>query len=352
MKLSTSTTTTLLLLTTLPLISAHPATTNSSKSTTNTAGYTLQKSYTAPTFFDNFNFFTGPDPTHGHVIYTDRAHAATSNYAAYHTRPASKDTTAYIGVNTTPLAPNGRESVRLIGKDAFNAGSMIVFDVRHIPVQWGVWPAIWLLGKDGTWPQTGESDVLEYVHRGQHNAMTLHTAPGCSVSNSSSNPKDGIFSGNLVHADCNTDDATTGCSISAPKDFRIATAGDAFNKQGGGVYVHDWTADGISVYLFPRNALPADLVAGKPDSATWKQKPLARFAGSGCDFEERFKNMNIIINIDFCGDWAGKDKVWQESGAQKATGAATCKEYVANNGGDFKESFFEIGGIQVYGKGK
>ncbi|SMR60530.1 unnamed protein product [Zymoseptoria tritici ST99CH_1E4] len=182
MKLSTSTTTTLLLLTTLPLISAHPATTNSSKSTTNTAGYTLQKSYTAPTFFDAFNFFTGPDPTHGHVIYTDRAHAATSNYVAFHTRPASKDTTAYIGVNTTPLAPNGRES-------------------------------------------TGESDVLEYVHRGQHNAMTLHTAPGCSVSNSSSNPKDGVFSGNLVHSDCNTDDATTGCSIAAPKDFHIATAG-------------------------------------------------------------------------------------------------------------------------------
>ena len=49
------------------------------------------------------------------------------------------------------------------------------FDIRaKLPVQQGVWPAIWMLPSDwayGTWPQSGEIDIMEII--GQK-ASTLH----------------------------------------------------------------------------------------------------------------------------------------------------------------------------------
>lgn len=198
------------------------------------------------------------------------------------------------------------------------------------------------------WPSSGESDILEYVHTGDANAMTLHTAPNFSVDNSTT-----AFQGSLVDSNCNAGNAGTGCSVSmanSTTNSSLATAGDAFNAQGGGVYVHDWTSEGITVWLFPRDNLPADLVAGHPDSSTWTQKPLAKFTGKG-DFGTTFKNMQLIINIDFCGDWAGKAAVWASSGAAKATGAETCAEYVGANPEAYKEAYFEIGSIDFYTAG-
>jgi hypothetical protein len=179
--------------------------------------------------------------------------------------------------------------------------------------------------------------------------MTLHTAAGFNVDNTTQS-----FQGNLVDSDCNAVQATKGCSITmehtATTDTGLATAGDAFNTQGGGVYVHDWTTEGITVWLFPRDNLPADLVAGTPDSSTWTQKPLAKFTGKG-DFGTTLNNMQLIINIDFCGDWAGKPEVWTSSGAAKATGANTCAEYVGANPEVYKEAYFEIGSVDFYTTG-
>lgn len=328
---------------------AVPYTPTNIRSTPNKT-YTLTTTYSGPTFFENFSFFTGADPTNGFVNYTSRTLAATSHLVGFIHNETSNTSTAYIGVDHSTTTTTGRNSVRLIGNEKFNAGSMAVIDVRHIPVVNGVWPAIWFLGGDGTWPDSGESDILEYVHTGESgNSMTLHTAPGFSVGNDSS-----AYEGRLLNSDCNAGDAGTGCSISMvgveESDAELATAGEAFNTQGGGVYVHDWTTEGITVWLFPRDELPADLVAGHPDSSTWTRKPLAKFTGKG-DFGTTFKDMQLIINIDFCGDWAGNAGVWASSGAQKTTGASTCVEYVGANPQVYKNAYFEIGSIEFYTKG-
>ncbi len=51
-------------------------------------------------------------------------------------------------------------SLRTVGKYDFQYGRMQVR--AKIPSVMGAWPAIWTLGKQGTWPHNGECDVLEY----------------------------------------------------------------------------------------------------------------------------------------------------------------------------------------------
>lgn len=303
-----------------------------------TAPYTLIASYSGDTFFDHFTTYTGPDPTNGHVNYTDMSFAAEQGLIGFIAHPDTNTTSAYIGVDHKNPAPSGRNSVRLTSKAKFSPNSLTTISLNHIPVQHGLWPAIWLLGADGAWPASGESDILEYVHKTPHNAMTLHTAPGCSVTNSST-----AFTGHLEDPNCNSGSAANGCSINAPnRTLSTATAGLPFNAQGGGVYVHLWLPTGITVWLFPHDGVPADLRAGTPEPSTWMQTPLAKFSGD-CDFATALRDMQLIINIDFCGDWAGK--VWSESGAK---GVGTCEEFVGTRPEAFTESYFDVQGIQVF----
>lgn len=337
------------------IVTAAPASTG----TPSTGAYDLIADYSGPGFFDHFTFYTEPDPTHGHVVYQDMESARQQQLIGYVYNSATNQSSAYVGVDHTNQASNGRNSVRLISKDTFNARSMVVIDTNHIPVGDGLWPAIWLLGTPPSgqeWPVSGESDILEYVHEANNNAMTLHTAPGCTVKDVA-----GSFQGKLDKSNCNAGHpipGSEGCSIDALNqntlagtNTKIPTAGFAMNKEGGGVYVHDWQADGITVWMFPHGGLPADLVAGKPKPSTWKQKPLAKFQGD-CDFTTAFKDMNAIINIDFCGDWAGQ--TWQTDGAQARvahkTGVnyPTCAEYVAKNPQAFKDAYFDISSIKFY----
>lgn len=309
--------------------------------------YTLVADYSESSFFDGFVTFTGADPTHGKVNYTDMAFAANQGYLAYNYHEQDNMTRARIGVDNVEQAASGRNSVRLTSRKTFNAGTLLVADINHIPVGPSLWPAFWLLGTGGEWPGRGEIDILEYVHDTVFNAMTLHTAPGCTVANSSaSNP----FTGTLQSANCNDGNGAMGCGVHAPANTSalgqsFASAGHAFNAQGGAVYVTEWTPEGIKVWAFSRASVPASLNTDNPSTAGFPT-PLAAFGGSGCDFENAFKDMVLIINTDFCGDWAGK--VWAESGAEKATGVATCDEYVAANPGEFKEAFWEISSIKVY----
>jgi hypothetical protein len=323
--------------------------TTAAPSNTSSIPYTLVADYSGSSFYDGFVTFTGADPTHGLVNYTDMAFAAKQGYLAFNFHEQDNVTRARIGVDSVEDATAGRNSVRLTSKKTFSAGTLLVADVNHIPVGPGLWPAMWLLGTGGEWPGRGEIDFLEYVHDTPFNSMTLHTAPGCTVDNTTTS-----FGGQLQSANCNDGSGATGCSIHAPANSSslgqtFASAGHAFNAQGGAVYVTEWTASGIKIWAFARSAVPASLNGENPSTADFPT-PLAAFSGAGCDFEASFKDMVLIINTDFCGDWAGK--VWEASGAQKATGVESCDAYVAQNPEKFTEAFWEIASIKVYADSK
>lgn len=115
------------------------------------APYRLVDEYSPATFFDNFNFYTGGDPTNGHVQYVDRKTALRNGYATTTNSAArmSVDT-----INKFPLGGRGRPAVRLISNNSYTHG-MFIADVKHMPTGCGTWPAYWLLGPD-PWPTYGE----------------------------------------------------------------------------------------------------------------------------------------------------------------------------------------------------
>lgn len=72
-----------------------------------------------------------------------------------------------------------RNSVRISSKQKVELGSIVVADIANIPHGPAVWPAFWMVGDN--WPYGGEIDLIEGVHNSVQNQMTLHTAPGCTL---------------------------------------------------------------------------------------------------------------------------------------------------------------------------
>jgi len=299
------------------------------------AHYTLSQDYTGKAFYDGFEFFTDADPTNGHVKYVNKETANNTGIAGLITGGAAKDA-VYLGMDTANEAPQGRQSLRVQSSKAFNRG-LFIADIAHMPGGvCGTWPAFWLVGPN--WPSSGEIDVIEGVNDQTANNMAMHTGPGVVLA------KNASFSGELVTSDCDINAAgqgkNVGCLI---QDKDTATFGKGFNEIGGGVYATEWNATGITIWFFPRNAIPADITAGTPKpNATWGT-PRASFTGA-FKVEEHFKDLNIIFDTTLCGDWAGK--VWANSSC--AALAPTCEEYVTKNQAAFKESFWAINSLKVY----
>ena len=74
-----------------------------------------------------------------------------------------------------------------------------------------------------------------------------------------------------------------------------------------------------------------------PEPSTWDE-PDALFAGSGYDFDTHFANMNLVLNVDFCGAWAGSE-AWDSTCS--AVGTLTCEEYVDQNPGAYADAYGE-----------
>ena len=121
------------------------------------AGYVLEDDYTPSNFFNMFSFWTSGDPTHGFVDYVSEATAQSSGLIS------TTSNGIYMGVDHTNMAPNGRASVRLTSNKAYNAGSLVILDLQHMPGGiCGTWPAFWTVGPN--WPNGGEIDIIEGVH--------------------------------------------------------------------------------------------------------------------------------------------------------------------------------------------
>lgn len=169
------------------------------------------------------------------------------------------------------------------------------------------------------------------------NLQTLHTGPGCSISN------DGGFSGSLTHSSCaSSGDENTGCQIASSQSNSY---GAGFNSNGGGVYATEWTDSCINVWFFPRGSIPSDVLGDAPNPSSWGT-PAAKFQGD-CDMSKSFRDQQIVFDTTFCGDWAGN--TWSTSScAQKAP---TCDSYVQNNPSAFADAYWSINALKVYKEG-
>ncbi|KAF2674423.1 hypothetical protein BT63DRAFT_365713 [Microthyrium microscopicum] len=300
-------------------------------------------------FFDEWNFYSGPDPTNGHVQYVD-AQTANGTLAGFAQGVPNAGPTdpILLTVDSVNKAPNGRQSVRIESKPKVNLGLVIV-DILHMPAPvCGSWPAFWLLGTGADWPKSGEIDILEGVNNADANSYTLHTTSGIKLSNDTQTQAS--MKGKIVTANCDvtaSDQPTnSGCGI---QDVPSAGSyGTAFNNNGGGVFATLIQPDGIKIWFFPRDKIPADIAAASLSNptvstgSTWGT-PNAVFATNAVT--SHFKDLQVIINTDFCGAWAGG--VWSSNPVCSKL-APTCDEYVTNNPGAFTDVYWLINSVRIY----
>jgi len=139
--------------------------------------------------------------------------------------------------------PKMRPSVRMSSKKPIQHG-VLILNATHLPYGEGVWPAFWLSGADGKWPESGEIDIYEGVGNDTNqNAMSYHTSSGCTYDTTSK--QTGVLA--KISTDCdgkkNNDEAC------GNKDPNKKSYGAAANAAGGGVYALVWTKKSIKVRL-------------------------------------------------------------------------------------------------------
>lgn len=301
-----------------------------------TQQYLIDSTYTGNTFFNGFDFFTGPDPTHGFVTYISQAQAAPIGLIGLNP--------AYMGIDyrnvIRPTGP-GRQSVRISTKKSWTHG-LFIADIIHMPDSiCGVWPAYWMFGPN--WPSSGEIDIIEGVNTQTQNQMSLHTGPNCVMSA-------GPMSGYVNTMQC--DEAfnyNSGCGVTATTPN---TYGTPFNTNNGGpypntggVYATEWTSNAITTWFFPRGSIPADIKAGTPNPANWGLPQSNFVGGSGCDIDSHFANHNVVFDVTFCGDWAGNAYTNNPTCMAKDP---SCHSYVANNPAVMQGAYWQVDSLKVY----
>ncbi|KAJ8693745.1 hypothetical protein PTI98_008714 [Pleurotus ostreatus] len=295
------------------------------------ATYQLSDNIVGSAFLNTFNFEAISDPTHGRVNYVDANTARSKNLTF-----ASGDTFILRADSTTRLSASGpgRDSVRIRSNKVYTT-HVAVFNMRHMPQGCGTWPAVWETN-EGNWPNGGEIDILEGVNDQAPNAVTLHTSAGCTM------PASRAQTGTAGQNDCNVAvNGNTGCGV---RQNDAASYGPSFNSNGGGWFTVERTNSFIKVWFWGRNAgnVPSDVRNGASSVNTdaWGT-PAAFFPNTQCDIASHFNQHNIIINLTFCGDWAGS--VYAQSGCP-----STCNDFVENNPGSFSNAFFDFASLRVY----
>ncbi|WVQ86080.1 hypothetical protein IAT38_008248 [Cryptococcus sp. DSM 104549] len=298
------------------------------------ATYTLTHDWKGNDFYDNFDFKTFDDPTHGRVNYVDMDTAKAQNlsWAGDNTFVMRAD--AY---NTVDSSARGRNSVRIHSKNTFTNG-VVMLDVKHIPVGCGTWPAFWSCTR-GSWPVGGEIDIIEGVHGRGRNLASLHTSSGCDM------PSSRYMSGDITSNSCGG--SSSGCGA---VDDNGASFGQDFNANGGGIFVmlRD-DSRGIKVWFWPHNDgfLPFDISTSSHTifESLWGE-PFAYFPSTdSCNLPSFFRDHEFIINLTFCGDWAAS--AWGASGCAGDIGWA-CDDFVNKNPGAFADAYWEISGMRWY----
>ncbi|KAI1079214.1 glycoside hydrolase family 16 protein [Whalleya microplaca] len=304
--------------------------------------YSISTHYAGQGLLDGFSFFTGHDPNNGFVNYQSREDALAKNIISI-----DKFNRVKLGVdsnNTYSINDEGRPSVRLTSSQGFTHG-LFIADFEHMPSSTcGSWPAFWAFNdadNGDNWPMGGEVEIIEGANNVQRNLFSAHTTAGCKA------PTTG-FSGEPSKTDCGPTPENYGCNFAAPTSD-TSSYGDTFNAEGGGVYAMEWDADALKLWHFPKSNTPEDIKLApvvSPDPANWGP-PQAIFGGPGCDADTYFYNMNLVLNINFCGDYAGN--VWGVADNCNLL-APTCKEFVAGNPNAFENTFWNINYIDVYQK--
>lgn len=149
------------------------------------------------------------------------------------------------------------------------------------------------------------------------------------------------FTGKMLATNCYVKAANQtvneGCSV---QDESKESFGARFNRDGGGVFALHW-AQGIRIWFFPRHQIPKDIRRGTPDPSRWSEASAVFPFGPKTCSAHFFSDMRIVINLTFCGDWAGAQ--------YKSMGCpGDCVSHVMKHPEQFSEAYWSIQSIKVY----
>lgn len=168
--------------------------------------------------------------------------------------------------------------------------------------------------------------------------MTLHTSSDCTHDSSVKEL------GTVQYANCDVaadNYSNLGCGVQDPSS---SSYGKGVNSAGGAVWATLIEKDQISIWRWFRAAVPADVTASKPVPATWGT-PTAAWGSGTCDLSSKFKDLQIVVDITICGDWAGNSGVWAASSCSASY--KTCSAAVPNPA-NFKNAQFTFNSIKAY----
>ncbi|KAF8550835.1 glycoside hydrolase family 16 protein [Imleria badia] len=309
------------------------------------ATYSRTASLSGQSFLDAFSWKELHDPTNGRVNYVSQSTAGSAGLYS-----VSGNTVTLRADHTTVLNPSGpgRDSFRLQSNNQYRT-HVAIFDIGHMPVGCGTWPA----EVGANWPYEGEIDIVEGVNNKVPNQSTLHTSANCVM------PSSRLMTGTSVELDCDVySTGNLGCGV---KTADSNSFGHNFNNNGGGWYAVERTSNHISIYFWERgsSSVPSEVKypGGSVDTSAWvinsykwfetthqysnQGTPAAYFPNTLCNFASHFGPLNIIINLDFCGDWAGA--TYSSDGCP-----STCVEYVNNVPEAFSKAYFEFNALNIY----
>ncbi|EST04752.1 Concanavalin A-like lectin/glucanases superfamily [Kalmanozyma brasiliensis GHG001] len=311
---------------------------------TRAANWTRSASIQGSDFFTTFDWFTDKDPTNGLVNYQSLSSAQSQNLSF-----VDGEGHFVMAVSTTPVALEGRNSVRITSKQSYSDG-VYVANVTHVPLGCATWPAFWTVTENlSSWPVGGEIDIMENANDEYNgNLVSAHTSSVCTIPSSNAGE-----TGVVAYTNCSAYAPTNpGCRVEA-NGTSTPTWGKALNRAGGGIIAMErsfgTTGKGVRVWYFPNSSpssLPSDLASSSTQVNTdnWGT-PNAYLPITDCSSD--FGPHKIIFDITLCGDWAGNS--YNQSGCNAQYPA--CSYQVGYNGSSFNQSYWEVESLRLFTEG-
>lgn len=313
--------------------------------------YQLFDYYDSVGLFDRFTFVEGPDPMNGYNNNVSKLEALQQGLFTYNDTMKYNRPHKQCIIKVSKILNNStnfmRNSIKMESQKPYNGG-LFILDIDHMPSGLSVWPIFSLNGKN--WPCDGEIRIGQTFNsidwNSSQNFTSLHTEQICIQDTIPGITNEGVcgsgiqYSGNRICRPCDKNNGNdcpyNGCGIFTGS----GTAGDSFNKQGGGVFACEWILDGtIKIWIVPRIRVPeyVPFYADKLDTSKW---PIPHVEFKPCPGS--FTNNYLTLSTTLCGERGDEYFMAKKSGS--------CASYIADPDSNFDNAKWIINYLKVFQK--